>query len=420
MESFKEFGEYVMSKGHYGLIPSDRVHIIINYPKIKWDDWAEYMATLTWFSAVAVNSGGNHKSHLIFAETIDEALQKANDYNYAIISYIGSYYETSHEENIFKYFDEFCESGRTCRGHLLFHPNKQYGRLHPQTIFLNVKNWRELGRPTFGNYTGPVIDYERSDSNVHDDYTPHWVKASSQFKHVTYAEQAQFISSVLLSGETILNFDKQRSVKFFCYPERRYSQQLENLKNRETNIVYTKNTEKLDQIKTNKKFDVIYSPASGYTAEYLYKHYGHENTKLVIYDYNLDSLNWKKMVYYMSDDLNKLNKYFKDKGCIIDDCSYKPDLVKYNDSIFNEQDFINTTKQVKPEFIQFDILEGPFDIDKSKSNLIYLSNIFCYNFAIHRMSLTELENKFNEYLNLENTSIYGRNVFKVNVYNEKA
>jgi hypothetical protein len=154
MQSFKEFGEFILANGGYGKVPSDKVHVIINYPKINWDDWAQYMATLTWFSGVPVNSGGNRKAHIIFAEDIDEGFALADQYDYAMVSYIGSWYYTEHDENIYHHFNEFCESDHACRGHLLFHPHKQYGRLHPQTIFVNLKHWREIGKPSFGNYTG--------------------------------------------------------------------------------------------------------------------------------------------------------------------------------------------------------------------------------------------------------------------------
>jgi hypothetical protein len=423
MESFYAFGEYVLKHSRHNEIPSDKVHIILNYPKIQWDDWAEYMATLTWFSGIPLSRGGSKTSHVIFAETIDEALNQSDKYDYAMISYIGSFYYSDHEDNIFEYFDEFCKSERTCRGHLLFHPEKQYGRLHPQTIFLNIKNWRNLGRPTFDNYTGQVIEYVRSESNVHDDYTPHWVKGGEQYKNVIHSEQAKFISDVLESGETILNFDKQRSVKFFCYPERRQSNTLDEERNRKSDIIYTVNNETLTQLPIlDKKFDVIYAPASGQTSEYLYHIYGHKDTKLIIYDNNLNSLSWKQMVYCMASEnnLKQIDQYFRNKGCIIDDCSYKPELVEKNESIYSRKQWFEDVYKIKPTFKQYDLLETTIDVDPSKTNLIYLSNIFSYNFCIHKYKIEDIHNRFIEYTNLPNTTIYGKNIFKDTVYHENS
>lgn len=424
MKSFKHFGEYIIKNSRHGENSSSTVHIILNYPKIKWDDWAEYMTTLTWFSGIQLSNGGSKNAHVIFAETIDEALQKCEQYSHAMISYIGSFYYSDHDENIFKYFKKFCESDHACRGHLLFHPDKQYGRLHPQTIFLNLNHWRKIGKPSFGNYTGKVLNYERSSSNVHDDYTPHWVKGGDSYIDVINAEQGEYLSKVFEDGKTILNFDHERRTKFFCYPERRQSNQLDDERNRQSNIVYVKNNETITQIKNNenKKFDVIYAPSAGYTAEYLYELCGHKDTKLIIYDNNEDSIKWKRMVYDMAkteDDLNRIIKYFKNKkDCRVDACEYKPELLEKNEKEYSTTQWLNTISKVKPEIILYDILNGPFEVDPTKKNLIYLSNIFSYNFIIHKMKVEDIHNKFLEYCNLPNTTVYGKNIFKDTVYYE--
>ena len=424
MQSFKEFGEYVLKHSRHGENPSCWVHIILNYPKIKWDAWAEYMTTLTWFSGIPLSKGGSKNFHVIFAESIDEALTKCDQYSHAMISYIGSFYYSDHEENIFNYFNNFCNSNHPCRGHLLFHPNKEYGRLHPQTIFLNLNHWRDIGKPSFGYYTGKVLNYERSTSNVHDDYTPHWVKGGDSYINVTNVEQGEYLSKVFEDGKTILNFDGERRTKFFCYPERRQSNQLDDERNRQSNIIYVKNNEGIGHLdtKNDTKFDVIYAPAAGYTAEYLYEIYGHENTKLVIYDNNLDSVKWKRMVYEMAqteDDLERITKYFKNKkDCRVDACEYKPELVEKNEKIYSIQDWLKTVSKADAEIILFDIFDGPFNVDPTKKNLIYLSNIFSYNFVIHKMRIEDIHNKFLEYCQLPNTVLYGKNVFKDSIYNE--
>jgi hypothetical protein len=419
MRTFKEFGEYVLKHSRHGENPSNRVHIIVNYPKIKWDDWAEYMATLTWFSGIPLGRGGSKNAHVIFAESIDQALKNVEQYEYAMISYIGSFYYSDHDDNIHTHFDEFCKSDHACRGHLLFHPSKPYGRLHPQTIFVNLNHWREIGKPSFGLHTGKVINYERSVSNVHDDYTPHWVKAGEGYKNVVMCEQGEYISKVLESGKKILNFDKQRKVKFFCYPERRQSDTLDAERNRPSNIVYTRNNESIGSIK-GKKFDVIYAPASGNLAEKLYAMYANPGCKLVIYDYNLDSIRWKKTLYMMQD-IEGTNSFFKrNSDCIIDDCSYKPELLAKSKGEFSDEEWLNVIKSVNPEVIQYDILDGPFDVDPSKKNLVYLSNIFSYNFVIHKMKIEEIHNVFKQYLQLPNTTVVGKNVFKDSVYHENS
>lgn len=424
MQSFKEFGEYILRNSKNKSMDAPWVHIILNYPKIKWDEWAEYMATLTWFSGIPLGKDKSKNFNIIFAETIDEALEQCDNHSHAIISYIGSFYYSKHEENIFTHFDKFCNSDHPCRGHLLFHPNKEYGRLHPQTIFLNLNHWRKIGKPSFGYYTGKVLEYERSISNVHDDYTPHWVKGGNSYIDVTNAEQGEYLSKVFEDGKTILNFDAERRTKFFCYPERRQSNQLDEERNRQSNIIYVKNNEGINHLKIagDTKFDVIYAPAAGSVAEYLYELYGHENTKLVIYDNNPDSIKWKQMVYQMAkteSDLEKIAKYFKTtKDCRIDACEYKPQILEKNEKLYSTQSWLNTISKVNAEIIQFDIFDGPFNVDPTKKNFIYLSNIFSYNFIIHKMRIEDIHNKFLEYCQLPNTVLYGKNVFKDSIYHE--
>jgi hypothetical protein len=421
MRSLTEFGEYILANAPHGEKPSDKVHIIINYPKIEWSEKAEYMATLTWFSGIPLNRGGSKAAHVIFAEDLDEAVKKADQYDYAMVSFIGSFYYSQHDVNIFDYFDEFCASELPCRGHLLFHPTKQYGFLHPQTIFINLKNWREIGKPSFGYYSGPVINYERSTSNVHDDYTPHWVKAGEGYREVENQYQAEYVSKVLEHGGTILNFDKQRGVKFFSYPERDYSEALEFEKNRNSDIIYVKNNSLYPKL--DKKFDVIYAPAAGAIGEYLLKHYGNPGAELVIYDNNKNSVAYKKMLYSgmvrKESDLESVAKYFRNKGCIIDDCSYKPSTVKANEELLSTEEYLTMLNGKKPKITEFDVLEDMFDVDPDKSNLIYFSNIFSYNFLIHKMKVEDIHSKFLEYTKLPNTSVCGTNIFKEWVYYEE-
>lgn len=416
MQSFEEFGNYILKHSRHNEVKSDRVRIILNYPKIEWDEYAEYMARLTWFSSL--DQGGSKKNCLIFAETLDQAMDLVDDQtNYALISYIGTFYYPHHgnDPTIHKYFDEFCNSGEACRGHILWHPNKQYGRLHLQSMFLNVSHWREIGRPKFGKYTGQVVVPQVCDINIHDNYTPLWIRPDEQYREVKNAEMAEYISKVLEDGKTIKNYGAERRTKFFCYPERRYSEALEHQQNMNSNIVYVRNNERVPKL--DDTFDVIYCPAAGSMSEILFKLYGHTDTELIIYDNNPKALMWKRSLYQMidtTDDLKRLERTIrKDNEVFVDAGSYKPELIEETKSIFDDQDWIDTIKQVKNyKIIQWDALEQVFDVDPSKKNLIHLSNIFAYNFIIHTHNIDSLNDRFIEYCCLPNTTVCGKSPFK--------
>ena len=231
MQSFEEFGKYILENSNHNTRDSEQVHIIVDYPKIQWDDYAQYMATLTWWTGVGWGRKGNTEP-LIFAKDLDEAVKLADKYKYAMVSYIGSFYynwERDRPDTIHTHFNEFCESDKPCKGHILWHEKNAYARMHLQCMFLNLDHWRKIGKPSFGKYSGPVIWPERSKSNVHDDYTPHWLSPPKdpQIKQVRSAEMAEYISKVIEDGQTIYNFEKERNVKFFCYPERRHCDALE-------------------------------------------------------------------------------------------------------------------------------------------------------------------------------------------------
>jgi hypothetical protein len=425
MQSFEEFGKYILENSSHNTRDSKQVHIILDYPKIEWDDYAQYMATLTWYSGIGK---GKQRScgPLIFAKDLDEAVQHVEKYDYAMVSYIGTFYyhwEMSRPETIHTYFDEFCESDKACRGHILWHEKNAYARLHQQCMFLNLNHWRKIGRPSFGKYSGPVIWPERSKSNVHDDYTPHWLRPPEdpQIKQVRSAEMAEYISKVIEDGQTIYNFDRERNTKFFCYPERRHCEALDIERNKNANIVYTKNNEKYNNMiyKTNMKFDVIYAPASGFTAELLYHHYGHEDTEVVLFDVNKDSLNWKRMVYEFRD-LDAVERYYQRKeGVIVDNADYKPVVVEENEKIFPTDMIEETIEKIgNPKFILYDAITDPIsklEIDTDKVNLLYFSNIFCYHYMIHRHTIEKIHERWNEYLDIDNCIVAGKNAFREEV-----
>ena len=117
-------------------------------------------------------------------------------------------------------------------------------------------------------------------------------------------------------------------------------------------------------------------------------------------------------------DLKRIEDYFRKKGCIIDSCSYKKDVVEKNNSIFSADQWLTSIKKINPQIIEHDVLDKPFDVDPKKKNLIYLSNIFSYKFLIHKMKIEDIHNKFKQYIDLPNTTVYGKNIFKDTVYKE--
>lgn len=437
MQSFESFAEYILENSNHNTDKSNKkVHIILYYPKIPWDDYSEYLTTLTWFTGIGWNNSGSKSCNVIFSRNLDDALNKCNEYNHAMISFIGTFYQSYQEnspETIADHFDRFCNSKQVCRGHLLFHPHRKYGRLHSQCMFMDLSHWRKIGRPmVWGDYTGKVKNFDRSISNVHDDYTPHWIKPAEGWIDVKDWHMGEYISKVLEDGKQILNFDKERNCKFFTYPERYYEKSIESdmllyERNRPQNIVYVKNNEKLSKCDKipQKKYDVIWSPASGEMSEYLWKKFGHENTELVIFDNHEVSLRWKKSLYnsaFSPKDIVRINKFIsKNYDCFVDDVDYRKEVVKENLQLFSDDEWIETIHKIKNvKFLQQDVVNDILNIDSSKTNLVCFSNIFSYMFLLHQMKVDDIHNQFKKYLEIPNTTIIAKNVFRDSVYYENS
>lgn len=429
--SFEELADYVIKHSNHNTNPDlKQVHIIVLYPFLEWGRYHEQLATLTWFSGIGWNNKGSVDCNVIFTRDLDEALNSADQYDHAMISMTGAFYKSyddSHPEIIQDYFKEFCESDNVCRGHLLFHPHKKYGRLHLQTMFMDLRHWRKIGRPmVYGDYTGRVMLPERSKGDVHDDYTPFWIKPSNEYTEVKDWHMAEYITKVLEDGKTILNFDMERTCKFFSYPERDYvSEHLLSETERTQHTVYARNNERLSKYLRipEHDYDVIYAPAAGEMAEFLWDKFGGPNTKLVVYDFNEPSVEWKKKLYSHVvgvEDINRVSNFIAEKhDCWVDDVHYKPDLIEENNELYPLDKWVDTIHRVKDvEFIHCDVVRDMLPVDESKKNLIVFSNIFSYMSLLHTMRVEDIHNSLLRYYDLDNTFVTGKNVFRDSFYND--
>jgi hypothetical protein len=436
MQSFEEYAKYILDHaGHNKINKRNQVHIIVDYPQLEWGDFKKYLMTLTWMTGIGWSRGGNDEHNVIFAKTLDEGAALADEYDYALVSYVGTVYRfpaSSSEYSIYHYLDKWIERNDSpCRGHILWHPDKQYGRMHLQSMFLNLRHWRDIDRPTFGKWSGGVTVPKVSPDNIHDDYTPTWLQPGTETREVVNAEMAEYISAVVAGGDAITNFTApERSSKYFTYPQREeLSAPLVADRQKSPNIIYRRNTSKLsqiDKISITRKYDVIYAPAAGNVAEYLWKRFGHENSKLIIVDNHGPSLKWKDGLFnlYGVRSVNDLERVTKIVANVydsrIDDATYKPaGFIEENDSIFSDVDWIEVIDQIKDvEIEQFDYFTQTLHVDPTKSNLIYLTNIFSYIFSYHKYSLEHMNEQFNKLLDLPNTTVVGQTPFRLNVLHE--
>ena len=118
-----------------------------------------------------------------------------------------------------------CRGEWLISGHILLHPTDQYPYLHEQTIAVNLGLWKHCGRPHVG-YSDIGLKqlprYRRSDENIHDDYTPLWLKTDGN-QHIEVIKQGfgwGIIAASLDNHIEIVNIPIDiRNEKVYVYPD---------------------------------------------------------------------------------------------------------------------------------------------------------------------------------------------------------
>lgn len=196
----------------------------------KSDTYREHVRDITMFSVnVAVRTYGADSQStpvLIESNNITEIIEKAGSSNAEYLFMVAMGY-TSFDSKLVHQMVADAEAGNYgLLGHILEDKPKGFYQLHPQCLLVNLNAWREVGKPKFGgfetvnNKTLPVP--ERSQIDIHDDYTPTYLKPTGQTVDYTgpLKEGWNLISALLLSGYAIGNFSNDiRRFKSHMYPE---------------------------------------------------------------------------------------------------------------------------------------------------------------------------------------------------------
>ena len=275
-------------------------------------------------------------------QAIAHAIQQGH--KYALVFSTGT--EFINGRNFFNEIEKLINTDFYVYGHILDRGDAYY-ELHNQCYLLNLSKYQELGCPKIGQYAPGVCHSqtipERSIENLHDDYTPLWIKPGNTDK--TYNHQLHgwnLISKILSVGGTISAFNiNVRNNKKHYYPEsppdflKHISWAYSRLHYCANDFVHYQNTEVI--LLADNNYEKIITPASGnWFINCIHK----ENPVTVIfYDYNQKALD-----------------YWQANAPVIDNVCYK--------------------------FLKIDLL-GQYNINEliqltDQKTLINLSNIFCY------------------------------------------
>ena len=306
-------------------------------------------------------------------------------------------------------FYEFAKTDEFMRAHIIATPNKK-ATIHPQHLEINLDIWNGESVTDFGT------SYTRCKDNVHDDYTPWWIDTEHHPR--------------------INNFTaEQRTEKNFLYPDRDYEKHekifYDFLKNgvitstligydsstllikhamRRRKRYYFENNEVLPS-HLDTKYDVIIAPTAGLMPEFLYDKYGHEDTKVIIFDYDPLFLEVKKhiiewgfvgedLLYYME---HLSNKYSSDHDYVFS-CGRSPNqasaFIGNTDIIKDATRVIDKLAEADYEMRQVDMLSDDFEwvesLVEGKSVLCYVSNIFKYYAVWLSHDANDIINQYNK------------------------
>ncbi len=215
--------------------------------------------------------------------------------DYAVVFSTGT--EFINGQDFFNHLESLITKDFFIAGHILDRGDAYY-ELHHQCYVVNLKLYRELGRPVIGSQQFCSSHKQwtpwRSKENYHDNYTPIWVSSGEETNLYQHKCHGWNILGLAFEQDlTVLVFDQKiRDSKIYMYPEspKDFYKQLgwayHRLNYCKNQFVHTSNTETIDL--PIKKYQQIVTPASGtwfldYTAD---------ECQLVIYDYNQSSLDY--------------------------------------------------------------------------------------------------------------------------------
>lgn len=432
------------------------LHISTHIPNIFLE---RRMREFTQFYLKRLSQQKQYVLDVIECKTIDDGLSQLTDTDYVFIISSGNriYHTNQFLDTVLQPFIDDPSLG--LMGHILDRKDQWY-ELHPQFIVFDYKKWVNIGRPTYGNKedsSESIVNIVRSESNIHDDYTPHWVRLEKPIQYSEYNTLDRgwsFINSFLLNDYNIIPFnDDIRGSKAYCYPEYNSDKFFNLIDNKQYSdeIDYTKrlllypllnspdktwlfNTEEISFMKekTNLTYDVVALPCAGFKfLDLLHSNLIHDKSKIVFFDFSSSSIEWINYVIN-SEELTITDLVINKPegvrliGKTIEKLSIdgipSNDLIRLSEEVYsfyggvgNFKKLLEKFRTLNIEIIKTDIINDPLNCLhrlNGNNNLINISNIFSTDYFNLFYSEKERMVKFERFISTLNckTTVVGRGV----------
>ena len=411
MKNFEEFVSLWKSETKDIKIKEPNLLFLVVYPdKLEWDFGIEKQTQTTTFMVSGGFTGAStgHDVQFCYRSEVNDYLRNCT-HTHAMIVSVGMVFDmvghgehfdqkwrqnfsesgkkrTPNQVTTVTDFYDFVESEEYCKGHIMARPDVP-AYLHHQHINLNVDMWKTIGCPPMDERWEK---YERGVENHHDDYTPYWIKPKDR--------------------PMIINFDhRERTRKAFSYYKPWHKDAWKDLDNvdredfyfsrfmtRIQSSFYMFNTENFKKIPTE-KFDVLFSPTAGYSAELLVDKLDFSG-EVIFYDYTQDNIDAKKTIVDMNMSLDDLYVYRKvvDKN-FVDNTGNNPATERTGSMGTHEELRVLQEKMREEQDLHYWLMNLiEFDptmlINTVRGRNVFFdaSNIFSYHMSHARYTLDEL------------------------------
>ena len=318
MENFEQFKKLWLEQTD-SIKPTKKLkHLvfIVMYPdSIRWNSIVEKQVQMTVLqtSGGITGSGTGHVQKLCHQSELQSVLESCDEHSHAMICMSGMIFDMTAQVSPITRFYDWAKTGEYCKGHILSRLN--FTQLNGQHMQLNLQKWRELGKPSIWEVWKK---FKRSKENIHDDYTPSWVKPHNrpEIKNFTPVERKAKAWSYLH-----LRKKKAHQRKLWLNIKRLPDGWIDSI-NIDTRDNYTKilmkrmksrfyseNTELIGKL-PEQKFDLIFTPTAGYSGEIFADRLDFWG-EIIFYDYCNENIHIKQNIVGMSMSMDDIKKYSK-------------------------------------------------------------------------------------------------------------
>lgn len=388
---------------------------IIDYAEDTKDS---YVSTLKNCTNVSINFMESSTINEIKDDELISILRKLKklDYKYAVLWAEGSWpTDEGLDEAIIKSFSTY--DNWLVAGHILNFKNKD-PRFHEQCVIVNLSEIDKI--KWLVNDDILKKKYTVSEENIHDDYTPYWIKPaegnSGTISPANVFDRFLWIS--LKEGYTVLNIDFDiRNKKVCVYPEdeQQWTQLYANKKywntltkkqqrnfvydikennpdkkplfeflNMSNNMIYVTNTEEVPHDE-DRDIEILICPASGLSQ---FKHIANnlKSMEQVIWvDFSKPQMDWLQNLIRNWNGINFKEYYENNKPEKINIIYDESKVDEFFNSFESQQKWLEAwykIKELEHRFIIVDITESYEDIisivKPNKNVFLQVSNIWSY------------------------------------------